>query len=69
MGTASRGMSHVNMSEAELLRSADGGGRGRLRTRKDDSREEDAPQMAEGKRLRHAFLRASESLARDVPDG
>ena len=69
MRTASRGMPRVDVPEAELLRSTDGGGRGRLWPHEDDSRGEDAPQMAKGKRLRHAFLRASESPAGDVPDG
>lgn len=67
--TASRGMPRVDVPEAELLRSTDGRGRGRLRPHEDDSWGEDAPQMAEGKWFRHTFLRASESLAGDVPDG
>lgn len=69
VGTASRGMPRVNVPEAEMLRSTDGGERSRLHPHKDDSWGEDVPQMAKGKRLRHAFLTASESLARDVPDG
>lgn len=61
MGTASRGMPYGDVPEAELLRSTNGRGRHRLWLQEDDSWGEDAPQMAEGKWLRHAFLRASES--------